>query len=167
MHDTNKKAFFAYPVRAFSHGCMRVQDPMKLLEHMLTEDGQYDAAKIDKIYDDNKKLEEKKETTITLKTAVPVHVEYYVVRVNDEGQAEFLADIYKYDRDRMSPPSAESLACVPKEEAEHELVLGEDNKVMLRDKAGTLTDPKAAEVPVPVAEPVADPASPAAGDLGP
>jgi murein L,D-transpeptidase YcbB/YkuD len=167
MHDTNKKAFFAYPVRAFSHGCMRVQDPMKLLEHMLTEDGQYDAAKIDKIYDDNKKLEEKKETTITLKTAVPVHVEYYVVRVNDEGQAEFLSDIYKYDRDRMTPPSAESLRCVPKEEAEHELVLGEDNKVMLRDKAGTLTDPKAAEAPLPAAEPVADPASPAAGDLGP
>ena len=165
LHDTNKKAFFAYPVRAFSHGCMRVQDPMKLLEHMLTEDGQYDAAKIDKIYDDNKKLEEKKETTLTLKTPVPVHVEYYVVRVNDEGQAEFLADIYKYDRDRMSPPSAESLRCVPKEEPTQTLVLGEDNRVMLRDKAGELTDPKAVVVPVP--EPVADPASPAAGDLGP
>jgi hypothetical protein len=67
----------------------------------------------------------------------------------------------------MTPPSAESLRCVPKEEAEHELVLGEDNKVMLRDKAGTLTDPKAAEAPLPAAEPVADPASPAAGDLGP
>ena len=133
LHDTNKKAFFAYPVRAFSHGCMRVQDPMKLLEHMLTEDGQYDAAKIDKIFDDNRRSEEKKETTITLKTPVPVHVEYYVVRVNDEGHAEFLADIYKYDRDRMSPPSAESLRCKPTAEPEHTLVLGEDNKVMLRD----------------------------------
>ena len=165
MHDTNKKAFFAYPVRAFSHGCMRVQDPMKLLEHMLTEDGQYDAAKIAKIYDDNERLEEKKETTLTLKTPVPVHVEYYVVRVNDEGQAEFLADIYKYDRDRMSPPSAESLACVPEEKPTQTLVLGEDNRVMLRDQAGELTDPRAVVVPVP--EPVADPASPAAGDLGP
>ena len=162
MHDTNKKAFFSYPVRAFSHGCMRVQDPMKLLEHMLTQDGQYDAAKIEKIFDDNKKLEEKKETTLTLKTPVPVHVEYYVVRVNDEGHAEFLSDIYKYDRDRMSPPSAESLRCVPKEEPEQTLELGEDNKVMLRDKAGKLTDPKA-----PIEAPVVDPASPAAGDMGP
>jgi murein L,D-transpeptidase YcbB/YkuD len=163
LHDTNKKAFFAYPVRAFSHGCMRVQDPMKLLEHMLTEDGQYDAAKIAKIYDDNKRSEEKKETTITLKTPVPVHMEYYVVRVNDEGHAEFLADIYKYDRDRMSPPSAESLRCVPKEAPEHTLVLSEDNKVMLRDKEGTITDPKAVVMPVPEV----DPTSPAAGDMGP
>ena len=162
MHDTNKKAFFSYPVRAFSHGCMRVQDPMKLLEHMLTEDGQYDAAKIAKIFDDNKRSEEKKETTLTLKTPVPVHVEYYVVRVNDEGHAEFLSDIYKYDRDRMSPPSAESLRCVPKAEPEQTLELGENNKVMLRDKAGKLTDPKA-----PIEAPVADPASPAAGDMGP
>lgn len=163
LHDTNKKAFFAYPVRAFSHGCMRVQDPMKLLEHMLTEDGQYDAAKIDKIYDDNKRSEEKKETTITLKTPVPVHVEYYVVRVNDDGHAEFLSDIYKYDRDRMSPPSAESLRCTPKEDPEHTLVLGEDNKVMLRDAEGAITDPRAVVVPVPEG----DPASPAAGDMGP
>lgn len=163
MHDTNKKAFFAYPVRAFSHGCMRVQDPMKLLEHMLTEDGQYDAAKIAKIFDDNKRSEEKKETTLSLKTPVPVHIEYYVVRVNDDGQAEFLSDIYKYDRDRISPPSAEALRCVPKEEPEHALELGEDNKVMLRNKkSGELTDPKA-----PAAPPIADPASPAAGDMGP
>jgi murein L,D-transpeptidase YcbB/YkuD len=163
LHDTNKKAFFAYPVRAFSHGCMRVQDPMKLPEHMLTEDGQYDAAKIDKIFDDNRRSEEKKETTITLKTPVPVHVEYYVVRVNDEGHAEFLADIYKYDRDRMSPPSAESLRCKPTAEPEHTLVLGEDNRVMLRDAEGAITDPRAVVVPVPEG----DPASPAAGDMGP
>ena len=65
----------------------------------------------------------------------------------------------------MSPPSAESLACVPKEEPTQTLVLGEDNRVMLRDQAGAITDPKAVVVPVP--EPVADPASPAAGDLGP
>ena len=163
LHDTNKKAFFAYPVRAFSHGCMRVQDPMKLLEHMLTEDGQYDAAKIDKIFDDNRRSEEKKETTLTLKTPVPVHVEYYVVRVNDDGHAEFLSDIYKYDRDRMSPPSAESLRCKPTAEPEHTLVLGEDNRVMLRDAEGAITDPRAVVVPVPEG----DPASPAAGDMGP
>jgi hypothetical protein len=67
----------------------------------------------------------------------------------------------------MSPPSSESLACVPKEAPEQTLVLGEDNRVMLRDKAGAIIDPKAAEAPLPVTEPVADPASPAAGDLGP
>lgn len=90
-------------------------------------------------------------------------MEYYVVRVNDEGHAEFLSDIYKYDRDRMSPPSAESLRCVPKTEPEQTLILGEDNRVMLRDNAGAITDPRALVVPVPVA----DPASPATGDMGP
>jgi hypothetical protein len=42
-------------------------------------------------------------------------------------------------------------------------VLSEDNKVMLRDKEGTITDPKAVVMPVPEV----DPTSPAAGDMGP
>lgn len=52
---------------------------------------------------------------------------------------------------------------MPKDEPMQTLVLGEDSKVMLRDKEGVITDPKAVVVPVPVA----DPASPATGDMGP
>ena len=41
MHDTPKKGFFRYPVRAFSHGCMRVQDPMDFAEYLLKNDDKW------------------------------------------------------------------------------------------------------------------------------
>ena len=35
MHDTPAKELFAEPVRAFSHGCVRVENPRELAEHVL------------------------------------------------------------------------------------------------------------------------------------
>jgi murein L,D-transpeptidase YcbB/YkuD len=155
MHDTNKRNYFDYTVRAFSHGCMRVHNPLDLLEYILTQDGQWDEARIDRMF------EREEETSITLKTPLPVHMEYYVVRVDDDGVVHFLSDIYKYDRDRMSPPSAESLRCRPEAEPEFELTLSPENKVMFKDKEGNVVDPKSLRAPEPEDD------SPAAGDLGP
>ena len=38
--------------------------------------------------------------TYTLKTPVPIHIEYYTVRVDDDGRPHFLADIYQHDHYR-------------------------------------------------------------------
>jgi L,D-transpeptidase YcbB len=35
QHDTNEKFMFAHEVRAYSHGCMRVQDPAKYADVLL------------------------------------------------------------------------------------------------------------------------------------
>lgn len=191
MHDTSRPQYFRYPVRAFSHGCMRVQEPLDLLEQILRNDGQWDEARVERIF------ESQQETSFTLNTPIPVHIEYYVVRVDDEGRANFLADIYRYDRDRMNPPSAESLRCQV-EEAGPRLVLGEGDVVLYENDAGdrytadqwnyvqaggtleqledgTFVDPPpgALEALVdgadadPTAEDGVDPSDPAAGDLGP
>ena len=129
MHDTSRPQYFQYPVRAFSHGCMRVSEPQALLEYILTTDGQWDERRIERIY------EEAEEHSITLNESIPVHVEYYVVRVDDEGRANFLADIYRYDRDRLNPPNPRSLRCTPETET-HRLVLGEGHQVLVEDDEG-------------------------------
>ncbi len=96
MHDTPEKKLFRWPARAFSHGCIRLQKPMELAEALLERDGQWDQATVDT------QLEEGTEKWVTLQEPVPVHVEYYVVRVDDLGRANFLSDLYRKNTRRMT-----------------------------------------------------------------
>lgn len=94
LHDTNSKGLFKNPIRAYSHGCMRVQDPLDFAEFLLTEDGQWDGKRIQQILE-TRPLSSK---TYNLKRPVPVHAEYFNTRVDDSGQVAFLSDIYRRDR---------------------------------------------------------------------
>lgn len=96
MHDTPEKPLFRWPARAFSHGCVRLEQPMELAKYLLEQDGQWDQATIDG------HLAAGKEKWVTLNEPIPVHIEYYVVRVDDLGRANFLSDLYGRDVARMS-----------------------------------------------------------------
>jgi murein L,D-transpeptidase YcbB/YkuD len=96
MHDTPSKKYFDYPVRAFSHGCMRVQDPFDLARHLLENDPN------GKKYDFDELLDKERQKYIELDEKFPVFSEYYTVRVDDQGRPHFLADIYRYDRARLA-----------------------------------------------------------------
>ncbi|MEO1273038.1 MAG: L,D-transpeptidase family protein, partial [Myxococcota bacterium] len=95
LHDTPKKHFFGRPIRALSHGCVRLEKPVELAQELLKGDGQWEDAEWDRYFN------AKHRHTYTLKTPVPIHIEYYTVRVDDEGRVHFLADIYEHDRYRM------------------------------------------------------------------
>jgi murein L,D-transpeptidase YcbB/YkuD len=96
MHDTSSKKYFDYPVRAFSHGCMRAQDPFELARHLLENDPN------GKKYDFETLLKKERQKYIELDDKLPVFTEYYTVRVDDQGRPHFLADIYHYDRARLA-----------------------------------------------------------------
>lgn len=123
MHDTPKKQFFEFPIRAFSHGCMRVREPMKLAEYLLRGDGQWDGDAVEKI------LGHDLETPMRLKTPVPIHVEYYTVRVDDDGRANFDADIYRYDRALLTGKEEHYASCEPKQYVE----IGEDGRAVVEE----------------------------------
>ena len=112
MHDTNKKHFFKYHVRGMSHGCIRVETPIEYAQYLLKQDGQWDEAKFQEMYDS------KTEHTVKLNKPVPVHIEYYTIRVDDKGRANFLADIYKFDHYTMRGRDWDPRRCTP-EEKEH------------------------------------------------
>lgn len=95
LHDTPDKEYFKWPTRAFSHGCVRLQKPMEFAQFLLEQEGRWEPEKIDAFY------EKEGETWLKLRKAVPVHIEYFVVRVDDLGRANFLMDPYHRDKNRL------------------------------------------------------------------
>ncbi|RNJ50030.1 L,D-transpeptidase family protein [Methylocystis hirsuta] len=88
MHDTPQKKLFARAKRAYSHGCVRVQDPFKLAEEVVARPG-YDEKRL-------KALIGTKEHRINLAKPIPVHIEYFTAVVNDDGALKLYDDIYGY-----------------------------------------------------------------------
>ena len=89
MHDTPEKNLFGGSVRAFSHGCMRVQNPMHLAEVLLAHDKGWSHEKI--------REAARQGNEVTLTSAIPVHVTYFTARVDDGGMLITRPDIYGLD----------------------------------------------------------------------
>lgn len=136
MHDTPQQALFGREIRQASSGCVRLSRPMEFMQYILERDGQWDERRIQRIFDSMQ------ETGIVLRNSVPVYFEYYVVRVDDEGRANFLADVYRLDRRRMDPNFDPNVPCDPPSRGEHRIVLSEDGRAMLRDSEGNVFDPE-------------------------
>lgn len=92
MHDTTSKHLFNEASRPFSHGCMRVRDPLKLAEVLLREDQGWDRARVDAIAG-----AEPVETPIPVRTKIPVHVTYLTERVDEAGQQHSFKDVYGHE----------------------------------------------------------------------
>jgi len=91
MHDTPSKKLFNRKVRAFSHGCIRLQKPRELLKTFSNFNTNVDFNKSQKI------LKGKKKTYISLEETVPVDVVYLTAWVGYDGKLQFRNDIYNYD----------------------------------------------------------------------
>lgn len=107
LHDTPKQGMFNYPVRAFSHGCIRVEGATKFAKAVLEHDGQWDKKMVDRF------LKSQTEHPIDLKTPIDVFIEYHTVTVDDAGEPYFLADIYKIIKNEIDPPTALERRCNP------------------------------------------------------
>ena len=92
LHDTPGKALFGKTSRAFSHGCIRVQNPLELGKLLLRNDpgNPVNAAAFDRM------LAKGGTESITLKTPVPVILMYWTAQVR-EGKVWFKPDLYKRD----------------------------------------------------------------------
>jgi murein L,D-transpeptidase YcbB/YkuD len=92
MHDTPSKSLFNASVRAFSHGCMRVRDPVKLAQLVLAEDRGWPAGRVAAAVSRGPK-----DNQINLATKVPVHMTYFTAWVDDDGKLRTFADIYGHE----------------------------------------------------------------------
>lgn len=92
FHDTPYKGLFEKDKRAYSHGCIRLSDPVKLAEYLLRDQPEWDYAKI------NEAMNSGKEKFVRVKDPVPVLIYYYTAWVDNEGRLQFRDDIY--DRDK-------------------------------------------------------------------
>ncbi len=96
LHDTNSKDKFRRTRRAFSHGCMRVHEPLELAEMLLRRDGTWHVAEQKRV------MEHHRKTEIDLDHPVPIVTDYITARVNDRGRVEFLNDMYRLDREQLA-----------------------------------------------------------------
>ena len=95
MHDTPRKHLFSRTIRAFSHGCMRLKDPLKLARWILvTLEGRKDAW-MDRV------LAKREVYGVALKNRIPVTMEYNTIGVHSSGRMMFYLDVYSFDRDYM------------------------------------------------------------------
>ena len=95
LHDTNAKSLFGKTSRAFSHGCIRLEDPEALARTLLSSDGQ-DADRIEDI------LQSSATKTVKLSKHIPVHMTYQTAWVDETGKTQFRKDIYDHDRYAIS-----------------------------------------------------------------
>ncbi len=93
QHDTPEKHYFAHEKRAYSHGCMRVQDPLKYAEVMLS----FGAPKGNYTQESIRKMFGGEERQIDMPNQIPVHITYQTAFVDDEGKLQFREDIYGLD----------------------------------------------------------------------
>ena len=92
MHDTPTKDLFNHDVRAFSHGCIRLSEPVELLRVFATFNENIDFEKA------KKRLEGTKKLFLTLINQVPLDVIYLTAFVDYNGVLQFREDIYGYDK---------------------------------------------------------------------
>jgi murein L,D-transpeptidase YcbB/YkuD len=93
QHDTPDKYLFAREKRAYSHGCMRVQDPFTYGEKLLSlvdPEGRYTEAKLQKMLGDN-------EININFPKPIWVHLTYQTAFVDQDGKLQFRDDVYGRD----------------------------------------------------------------------
>jgi murein L,D-transpeptidase YcbB/YkuD len=75
-------------MRAFSHGCVRVQNPREFATVVLGWTPEDVAAKLDS----------KASETVRLKQKLPVHISYFTAWPDDQGKIVYFNDIYGRDR---------------------------------------------------------------------
>ncbi len=92
LHDTNQKEYFDKYARALSSGCIRMKEPLKLAEFIMSGEKGWDIGKIASVIAAGRTSDR----LITKK--IPVYILYYTVWIDDRGRVVFGRDIYNRDK---------------------------------------------------------------------
>jgi murein L,D-transpeptidase YcbB/YkuD len=103
LHDTPAQHLFSETVRAFSHGCIRLDDPYEFAHALLSEQTE------DPVGFFNRHLNSGQNTRVNLETPLPVHLVYRTAIAKPGGGVEFRDDIYGRDARILSALLAEGV----------------------------------------------------------
>jgi murein L,D-transpeptidase YcbB/YkuD len=98
QHDTPDKYLFAKEERAFSHGCMRVQNPdqyASVLLNIALPNERYTPEKIRSMYGSS-------EIDLKFPTPIPVNITYQTAFVDDAGKLQIRRDVYGRDANMIA-----------------------------------------------------------------
>lgn len=87
LHDTPSKSLFQRSFRAYSHGCVRVQNPMEFAEALVVNEPGITRASLEEQFGP-------KERWNNLPNHIPVHLTYFTLRVDQDGTIRSFGDVY-------------------------------------------------------------------------
>jgi murein L,D-transpeptidase YcbB/YkuD len=91
LHDTPADALFKRIGRAFSHGCVRVEEPETLAQYVLRDQLEWTPDRI------SAAMRAGDERHVKLTEAIPIHIVYMTAWVDANGGLHFQNDVYGYD----------------------------------------------------------------------
>jgi murein L,D-transpeptidase YcbB/YkuD len=131
LHDTPEKKLFTYERRAFSHGCMRVEDPTKFGEVMLSMAMAGPTPSSPQLL----QMFGHEERTFTLQTQPKVHLTYQTAFVDDSGRLIQREDLYGFDariRAILSSDERKVADVPPPQDPKRDLATFKSNQEILR-----------------------------------
>jgi L,D-transpeptidase YcbB len=93
LHDTPTKQLFKKTTRTFSHGCVRVRNPLRLAEVILEHSNGMTADDVEAIV--NGPL---RETPVKTDQKVPVHITYFTSLIDEDGTEQAFKDVYGHEK---------------------------------------------------------------------
>lgn len=91
LHDTPSKHLFARSARAYSHGCIRVKDPLTLAQQLLDQPN-WGKSEINHV------VNRGKTRYVQLDEHLPVLLYYLTALADDDGRVGFRRDVYQRDK---------------------------------------------------------------------
>jgi len=96
LHDTPANSLFARASRSFSHGCVRLEQPVALARYVLRDQHEWTEERIDEA------MHSGEERHVKLKNPIPVYLGYWTARVSADGLVQFRKDIYGIDQRQIA-----------------------------------------------------------------
>ena len=91
LHDTPADSLFARATRSYSHGCVRLEQPVALAQYVLRDQPEWTAERIEQA------MHAGEEKHVKLKAPIPVYLGYWTARVRPDGTVQFRRDVYGTD----------------------------------------------------------------------
>lgn len=92
LHDTPDRHLFDRPARAFSSGCIRLEQPLDLARYLLADPEQWGVSRLEEA------IASGTPQTLTLPESLPIYFTYSTAWVDQAGLLQFREDIYSRDR---------------------------------------------------------------------
>jgi murein L,D-transpeptidase YcbB/YkuD len=90
LHDTPSKSLFARDLRAFSHGCVRVENPMEFADALMANEPDISRASLEAMFGPS-------ERWVNPTQQIPVHLAYFTLEVAADGKLISFGDVYGHN----------------------------------------------------------------------
>ncbi|UJW87503.1 L,D-transpeptidase family protein [Devosia sp. SL43] len=111
LHDTPSKSLFSRDFRAYSHGCVRVMNPMEFADALMANEPNISRASLEAMFGSS-------ERWVNPEKQIPVHIAYFTIRVEADGSLRSFGDVYGHNAKLISAMGLDAPDDIPEIVAE-------------------------------------------------